>query len=75
MFNFHTQSIFKHDLEEGFLKRIASRKARRHVFGEINTKKVYQFGTSCTPFHALTTTVRKTWAGNLMLVASMQQVF
>ncbi|XP_039181441.1 uncharacterized protein LOC120300024 [Crotalus tigris] len=54
------ESIFKHDLEEGFLKRIARRKVRRHVFGEINTKKVYQFGTACTPFHALTTTEMET---------------
>lgn len=50
------ESLFKHNLEEGLLKRIARRKVRRRVFGEINTKKVNQFGTACSPFHALATT-------------------
>ncbi|XP_053160078.1 uncharacterized protein LOC128348286 [Hemicordylus capensis] len=50
------ESIFKHNLEEGLLKRIAQRNVRRRVFGEINTKKVNQFGTACSAFHALATT-------------------
>ncbi|KAH0629329.1 hypothetical protein JD844_011313, partial [Phrynosoma platyrhinos] len=50
------ESLFKHNLEEGLLKRIARRKIRRRVFGEINANKVNQFGTACSPFHALATT-------------------
>ncbi|XP_060108073.1 uncharacterized protein LOC132581052 [Heteronotia binoei] len=50
------ESLFKHNLEEGLLRRIAQRKVRRHVFGEINAQKVNQFGTACSAFHALATT-------------------
>ncbi|KAF7238250.1 Cysteine--tRNA ligase [Varanus komodoensis] len=50
------ESLFKHNLEEGLLKRIARRKFRRRMFGEINSKIVNQFGTACSPFHALATT-------------------
>ncbi|KAJ7318019.1 hypothetical protein JRQ81_004181 [Phrynocephalus forsythii] len=55
------QSFFEHNLEEGLLKRIARRKIRRRVFGEINTQKVNQFGTACSPFHALATTEMETF--------------
>ncbi|XP_042305675.1 uncharacterized protein LOC121921527 [Sceloporus undulatus] len=50
------ESLFKHNLEEDLLKRIARRKVRRRVFGEINTQKLNQFGTASSPFHTLATT-------------------
>ncbi|XP_074870744.1 cilia- and flagella-associated protein 337-like [Carettochelys insculpta] len=50
------QSLFRHQLEDDLVKRITGRKARRRVFGAISTNKFNQFGTLCSPFHALATT-------------------
>nr|XP_005283176.2 WD repeat-containing protein on Y chromosome-like isoform X1 [Chrysemys picta bellii] len=49
------QSLFRHHLENDLVKRITGRKARRRVFGAINANKFNQFGTLCSPFHALAT--------------------
>ncbi|XP_072846886.2 uncharacterized protein LOC110077810 [Pogona vitticeps] len=67
------ESLFKHNLEEGLLKRIARRKIRRQVFGEINTEKVNQFGTACSAFHALATTEMETFTlpSNLPMTSRM----
>ncbi|XP_061477760.1 uncharacterized protein LOC133382108 [Rhineura floridana] len=67
------ESLFKHNLEEGLLRRIARRTVRRRVFGEINPQKVNQFGTACSPFHALATTEIEnlTFPSNLPMTARM----
>ncbi|XP_062827236.1 uncharacterized protein LOC100554699 [Anolis carolinensis] len=67
------ESIFKRNLEEGLLKRIARRKVRRRVFGEIDAKKVNQFGTACSPFRALATTEMETFTlpSNLPMTSRM----
>ncbi|XP_019371875.1 PREDICTED: WD repeat-containing protein on Y chromosome-like isoform X1 [Gavialis gangeticus] len=46
---------FSRYVEDKLIKRIAGRKARRHIFGTINAKKCNPFGTICSPFQALTT--------------------
>uniref|UniRef100_A0A7M4G346 Uncharacterized protein n=1 Tax=Crocodylus porosus TaxID=8502 RepID=A0A7M4G346_CROPO len=55
VFHLQCQDPFSRYVEDKLIKRIAGRKARRHIFGTINAKKCNPFGTICSPFQALTT--------------------
>ncbi|KAG8505158.1 hypothetical protein J0S82_005603, partial [Galemys pyrenaicus] len=50
------QSLFRRYMDLKAEKRLAGRKERRSRFGEIHTRKCYQFGEIFSPFQALATT-------------------